>query len=151
MDSERRNSGGELHMASAYLNSLSSTERKDLEQRLFEIQNGKCFICELPVNLTLQAGQLDIDHVEPLRLGGKDTTANFALTHGSCNRSKQASDLRVARVLARFAKLRDDVAAENRGADLGDVLISAGGSEFEISIQIEGQRVLYSLGEIGDN
>ena len=59
------------------------------------------------IDLNLQTP--DIDHIKPLASGGKDDLTNFGLTHDSCNRSKQVSDLQVARVLAWFEKLRDKV------------------------------------------
>jgi hypothetical protein len=118
---------------------------------LFETQQGMCFICEKPVDLKLHEGALDIDHVEPLKAGGKDDPSNFALTHVSCNRSKQASDLRVARVLASFSAIRDEVAEENRGPNLSDVFRHYGGACHELRMRVENGKVLYSFPEIGGN
>jgi len=100
-------------MGSLYLHALSPEARKDLEKTLLSTQNGKCFICERSIDPALHAGQIDIDHVEPIKVGGKDDPSNFAITHSSCNRTKQTSDLRVARVLARFDTIRDEVASQN--------------------------------------
>src|SRR5258708_37031606 len=105
-------------MASLYLNKLTPAERRTLIEKLHAAQQGSCFICERPIDLKLHADTVDIDHVEPLTLGGKDGEENFALTHAACNRSKQASDLRVARVLARFDRIRAMCAEQNRGPNL---------------------------------
>lgn len=138
-------------MGSLYLNGLSREQRKSLETQLHQAQGGKCFICELPIDLVLHSGAIDIDHVEPLKTGGKDDPSNFALTHASCNRSKQASDLRVARVLARFATIRDAVSSENRGPNLSDVLSSYGGARYELPVRIESGELQFSCPELGRN
>src|SRR5580704_4781368 len=138
-------------MGSLYLNTLSADQRKELEARLLRSQEGKCFICGKAIDPTLHANAVDIDHVEPLKVGGKDDPSNFALTHSSCNRSKQASDLRVARVLAKFASIRDEVAKENRGANLSDVLRNYKGALYELPLAIEPDHVSLSFPELGKN
>lgn len=138
-------------MVSPYLNGLTSDQRKDLEKQLHGSQNGNCFICGKPIDLTLHANAIDVDHVEPLKTGGKDDPKNFALTHSSCNRSKQASNLRVARVLAQFEQIRDAASAENRGPNLSDVLTRFGGAKHELCMKVEHSTVKYSLPEIGSN
>src|ERR1017187_1113846 len=138
-------------MGSLYLNGLSADQRKELETRLLKSQAGNCFICEKPIDLVLHADAVDVDHVEPLKVGGKDDPSNFALTHSSCNRSKQASDLRVARVLARFASIKDDVAKENRGPNLGDVLRHYKGAVHELCLVVGQDCVSFSFPELGRN
>jgi hypothetical protein len=138
-------------MGSLYLHGLSLDQRKELEKRLFETQRGKCFICEKPIDLVLHADAIDIDHVEPSKAGGKDDPSNFALTHASCNRSKQASDLRVARVLARFLSIKDEVANENRGPNLGDVLRRYSGAAFDLPVKVENGLVSYTLPDLNRN
>jgi len=137
-------------MASLYLTSLTVEERGGLVQRLYAIQNAQCFICDKAIDLEIHAAAMDIDHVVPLKVGGKDDEDNFALTHSACNRSKQASDLRVARVLARFERIRTASAADGSGPNLSDVLEEYGGAKHELSFRIEDGEVVYSLAEAGD-
>jgi hypothetical protein len=138
-------------MGSLYLANLGAEQMEALRKRLHETQHGACFICGKPIDLTLQAGHLDIDHVEPLAVGGKDGPENFALTHASCNRSKQAADLRVARVLRRFDDIREAAATENRGPNLGDVLRAYGGAKHPLVLEVDGEEVRYSFPDLGDN
>src|SRR5216683_840416 len=138
-------------MGSLYLNSLSADQRKDLEARLLKAQQGQCFICEKPIDAVLHANAVDIDHVEPIKVGGKDDSSNFALTHSSCNRSKQASDLRVARVLARFASISDECAQSNRGPNLDDIFQRYDGAKYELKMCRDGNLMSFSFPELGDN
>lgn len=139
-------------MGSLYLVALSKEQRMELERRLWEAQGGKCFICEKEIDLKLHENAIDIDHVEPIKTGGKDDPSNFALTHASCNRSKQAANLRVARVLARFNAIRAECAAENRGPKLNDIFSRYGGSKYQLSLTIDAgrQTVKFSFSELGD-
>ncbi|MGQ9738960.1 MAG: HNH endonuclease [Thermodesulfobacteriota bacterium] len=138
-------------MGSSYLSGLSVEERKELEQRLWNAQQGVCFICEREIDLILHSNTIDIDHVEPIKTGGRDDPSNFALTHSSCNRSKQASDLRVARVLARFERIREECSLENRGPNLTDIFQRYGGAQHMLTVRIENQWAKYSFPELGDN
>ena len=87
---------------SIYLSRLNSDERAQLVRKLWENQGGKCFISGKEIDLDLHKGQLHIDHIVPLVNGGKDDSTNLALTFSSANRSKQAADLNVARIIWRF-------------------------------------------------
>jgi hypothetical protein len=137
---------------SKYLNGLDDTEMTALRSKLSDAQGGKCFICERAMDLAVHVGTLDVDHVIPLAGDGKDDPSNMALTHASCNRSKQASDLRVARMLARFDRIREEVHhSEGRGPNLGDVLLDAGGSKYALGLDITDGSVRFSFGDLGDN
>lgn len=139
-------------MRSLYLSSLTPDQVLKLRKDLFDSQGGKCFICDDVMDLALHGNSLQIDHVQPLGTGGKDAPQNFALTHGSCNDSKQASDLRVARLLARFDKIRAN--AEKAGDDyatLKHVLAEFGGSKYSFKFTFQGDRVRYSFPDVGDN
>jgi len=138
-------------MPSLYLSRQSPEERKQLQLKLWESQGHKCFICEKEIDLELHRAELDIDHVEPIKVGGKDDPVNFALTHSSCNRSKQAADLRIARILARFSGIREACASENRGPNLSDILARYGGAKHDLPLKIEDNTIKYSFPEVGDN
>jgi HNH endonuclease len=138
-------------MSSLALSRLNQDERTDLERRLFEVQGGKCFICEDAINLTVHAGTLDVDHVEPSAAGGKDDESNWALTHASCNRSKQDANLYVARVLARFQRLRARCELEERAPNLADVLAPEGGASASLGFQIEHGQARYALSAVDDD
>ncbi len=136
---------------SKLLGGLNGAEMDSLRAVLHETQGGICFICENKIDLSVHAGSLDIDHVIPSSQGGKDERSNFALTHSSCNRSKQAADLRVARILARFERITETAEASgNRGANLGDILRDANGATSALSFTAENGRVQYSLDASGD-
>jgi len=128
-------------MSSFYLNSLSKAAREALIQQLWEQQGGKCFISEKPIDIGLD--DVDIDHIIPTRDNGKDDPSNFALTLASANRSKQASDLRIARIMARFERIKETADSDDRGANLNDVLKACGGAQGELRIRLDSKLVTY--------
>jgi hypothetical protein len=138
-------------MSSLYLNRLSAEERTTLLQELHTRQNGNCFICGKIVDLQLHKNSIDIDHVIPTSLNGTDNPSNFALTHDSCNRGKQDSDLRVARIIARFDEINEGVATESRAANLGDILKAYANGSYDFSIKATANTVTFSLPDIGRN
>jgi hypothetical protein len=137
-------------MSSLFLSRQTTDERKALIETLHQTQNGHCFICEKVLDLQLHKDNLDIDHVIPLKTGGKDDPSNFAVTHDSCNRSKQASNLEVARLLQRFAALKEALEPDNRSPNLGDVLAQAGGGQAELSFKLVGDQIQFTLSAVGD-
>lgn len=59
-------------MGSLFLSSLAQPQRLELIQKLHGSQKGKCFIRKKAIDLKLHADSIDIDHVEPIKLRGKE-------------------------------------------------------------------------------
>ncbi len=138
-------------MSTLYVSRLKADERQMLTSKLHGLQSGDCFICERAIDLVAQRDAIDIDHVVPTKLGGKDDPSNFALTHSSCNRSKQASNLEVARILHRFKVLKEKLADENRSPNLGDILTEAGGGNEKLGFNLSDREITYSFSEMDIN
>lgn len=139
-------------MASNYLAKLNTEQRNELIQNLWDIQNGLCFITEEKIDLELHKDIIDIDHVIPSKLNGKDDPSNFALTFSSANRSKQASDLKLARILHRFKKIQTKIQeAEDRSPNLNDIIQSKGGSKYSLKFRRDNNEIHYSLAQAGKN
>lgn len=133
-----------MAMHSLFLARLKPADRQELIRRLYARQGRVCFICQEVLDLDLQADVLEVDHIIPIAGGGKDEENNFAVTHEPCNRKKSSSDLRVARVLTRFAKI-EETSGSDRGANLGHVLAAYGGGSEELRLQMDGTSVRYSI------
>ena len=139
-------------MGSLYLNRLKTHEKEELIKKLWDLQNHKCFICEEEIDLEIHKNNIDIDHVIPLKLGGKDDPSNFAITHSSCNRSKQDSDLRIARILYKFTKIAERTLKEKgTSPNLGDIFAEYDGAKYRLKFKIEGDKIKFSFPEKGDN
>lgn len=64
-------------------------EVKPRVQKLLKVQNGKCGLCKRK----FQNGDLmEVDHIKPLSLGGKDVYSNLQLLHRHCHDDKTAKD-----------------------------------------------------------
>ena len=138
-------------MASIYLNKLSKEERRNLIEELYNIQSGKCFITQDDIDLDRHYDLLDVDHVIPTKLGGKDDKSNFALTFSSANRSKQASDLNLARRIYSFLKIQEKIKTEeDRSSNLDDILKINQGGLHELKFKVENDNIKYSLADIAD-
>lgn len=138
-------------MPSLYLARLNGEERFELTKTLHAAQRGKCFICEKEIDLVLHRDSLDIDHVVPIKMNGPDNPSNFALTHSSCNRSKQAADLNVARILANFQNIKESISSENRGPNLDDILSAHNGNKLSLTFKRDGAKISFSFPELGNN
>ena len=137
-------------MSSKYLSSLSKEEYSVLTNKLLNIQNHQCFICEEKIDLELNT--TNIDHIIPLANKGKDSEDNFAVTHESCNKSKQDANLKIAKILQRLNKIQTTVQSEtSKSASLKDVLSFFNGSKHKFKHKIIDGVLNYSFSDIGDN
>ena len=137
-------------MGSKFLSALSKEKYRELTDRLFEIQSGRCYICENEIDLDLNA--TNIDHIVPLANKGKDSKENFALTHESCNKSKQDANLKIAKILQRLNKLQKAVQGKTgKSASLQNVLKQYNGSKYAFKYKIEHGEIKYSYSELGNN
>ena len=133
---------------SKYLDSLNADDKNKLNQKLWEIQNHKCFICEQEMDLDIN--DTNIDHIRPLANGGKDDPSNFAIAHEHCNKSKQDADLVVAKKLFQLQKIIKDAEHKKEVPSLKHVLSYNGGSKYLFKYKIEGNQLVYSFDSIGD-
>ena len=134
---------------SDYLAGLSGDDRSALQSRLHERQGGNCFICDRVIDLTLH--QTHVDHVVPLSEDGADDEHNFALTHSSCNQTKGASSLRLARCMAEFETLQQQaLEAGERGANLGHLLAKYGGGNAPLQLEESAHTIRFVLSIAGD-
>lgn len=140
-------------MSSKYLKDLSSDDYSALTKKLHTIQNGVCYICQKAIDLDIHT--TNIDHIIPLAKRGKDSEDNFALTHESCNKSKQDADLTVARSLVVLDEIRRKISVGELGkskaetASLHHVLEYLGGSKYKIHCKIENGDFKYALSDMG--
>ena len=133
---------------SKYLDGLSANEYDSLAKKLWNIQNHKCFICGEDIDLDIQL--INIDHIKPLANNGKDDESNFAVTHESCNKSKQDADLEVARTLADLSKIIKEAEAKHETPSLKHVLLAFGGSKYDFKSKEQNGRFEYSFSGVGD-
>ena len=66
------------------------------ERKLLLIQKGLCNFCKKPIEYP---SALEIDHIKPKALGGKDEYKNWQLLHKHCHVLKTQQDLKNVRVL----------------------------------------------------
>ena len=125
-----------------------SNDREELKGRLWESQGGRCFIGGEEIDLELQ--KVEIDHIIPRARGGKDHEDNYALVCEYHNRAKSDADLRVARCMAKYERIKDRYSSKGpQRPNLGDFLHEYGGGTDEIGAQVDGTSLRYTLPRAG--
>ena len=133
-------------MGSLYLNRLEPQQWEELIKKLLDTQHYNCFICGNEIDLTIHKSAIDLDHVIPLKLGGKDDPFNFAITHSSCNRTKQDADMRVARLLFKFDKIAEKtLRKKNKTPNLSDIFEIHKGARYKLNFSIKNNTIKISL------
>jgi hypothetical protein len=121
--------------------------RIQLIAKLFQMQAGLCFIGEEQLDLTKD--KLEIDHIIPRAKGGKDDENNYAVTCEFHNRNKSDSDLRIARCMARYEKIKERHSEKGPNRpNLGDFLTEMGGGKYEITAHADTTAFEYALSEL---
>lgn len=121
--------------------------RDVLLAKLLAQQESRCFICGQLIDSNLD--QIEIDHIIPRAKGGKDDDNNYAATHEICNRNKSDSDLRIARCMARYERVKDECADEGPNRpNLGDFLAAYGGGKYALRVSRQGKILTYAMPEL---
>ncbi len=134
---------------SKYLDGLSKEEYGVLTEKLWRMQNHKCFICCEDIDLDLNP--TNIDHIKPLVNGGKDDETNFALAHENCNKSKQDADLEVARVMAKLSKIIKIAEDRHETPSLQHVLTAYHGSLYDFTCKEVDGKLEYAFSKTGND
>lgn len=126
-----------------------ATQQSELVEKLLSQQDGKCFICQNPIDP--ESDDIEVDHIIPRAKGGKDEENNYAATHQWCNRSKSDSDLRVARCLAKYEEIKDKCSTDDpKRPHLGDFLAQFGGGKFSPHVVRADKLLSVSFHEAGE-
>lgn len=80
---ELKRSWKKANPAKVRLHRNSSAQNHRRRAWLMKKQHGRCPICERKL-----AGELHIDHIMPVSLGGPNRRSNLQLTHAACNMAK---------------------------------------------------------------
>jgi 5-methylcytosine-specific restriction endonuclease McrA len=94
---------------------VSDMQQRRLKAELFDLQDGKCWICGKLMHEFARPGHPlapSIDHIVPLSKGGKNDPSNKLLAHRSCNSERGNKEVPVspwaAVLLLRFDELTID-------------------------------------------
>lgn len=80
---------------------LSNGQYPTDKEKLYELQNGLCWLCWQPIDLKAHGERrASIDHYIPRSKGGKNTWANKLLAHADCNSKRSDKKAQMSRDLA---------------------------------------------------
>lgn len=85
---------------------------------IYERDGGLCGICGESVEFTA----MELDHIQPLMLGGSDALDNLRVAHKLCNRRRGHADARAHGFVAYHPSPHQRYAVLTLDADLGSIL-----------------------------
>ena len=102
---------------SKLFHSYSEDKKKEVRERLYKFQDGKCFLCESPLNLN-DLENIHLDHKKPQSEKGPDDESNWVLLCKTCNLKKGDRPLQLAKNILQF---ENDKKKYGEGFTLGKV------------------------------
>ena len=88
---------------STLFHSYSEEKKKEVRKRLYAFQNGKCFLCEDPLDLN-KLDNIHLDHKRSLVEKGPDDESNWGLLCKTCNLKKSDKPLQLAKNILQFER-----------------------------------------------
>lgn len=76
-----------IKISKSLVSKFPKKEQTNLEQKLKQKSNGKCYLCKEEFNFATD--EIELDHDVPVAENGKHEIANSNLVHGSCNKWKR--------------------------------------------------------------
>jgi RNA-directed DNA polymerase len=93
------------------------------EAKLLKKQKGRCSHCGLYFKDT---DIVEVDHIKPKSLGGKDAYDNYQLLHRHCHNTKTASDRSYPKTIQTFRPIQDTTQTLTKGS-IGQDLVNGTG------------------------
>jgi len=112
-------------LLSSLFHSYPPEKKKEVIERLYKFQDGKCFLCDEPLDLN-NLGNIHLDHKISRAEKGPDDESNWVLLCKTCNLKKGDKPLQLAKNLLRFER---DKKKYGEDFTLGKVLELVRGSD----------------------
>ena len=103
------------------------------------------------MDLVVHKNSIDIDHVVPLKVGGKDDPDQFCPYPCELQPLEAGIEPRSRAYPVPVLALEKNLEEENRSPKSRRVLAEAGGGNQKLGFKLNGDTLTYSLAELGDN
>jgi hypothetical protein len=88
---------------SKLFHSYSPEKQQEVRERLYKFQNGKCFLCDNPLDLN-NPKSMHLDHKKAQAEKGPDDESNWVLLCSTCNLKKSDMPLQLAKNRLQFER-----------------------------------------------